>query len=70
MARELIQGLSSWTPPGREQEWRERWSVPERKLEVERQRKVHEAEHGVDLKHVGATAKKSKGKSLGGYHEV
>jgi hypothetical protein len=41
-----------------------------RKLEVERQRKVHEAEHGVDLKHVGATAKKSKGKSLGGYHEV
>jgi hypothetical protein len=41
-----------------------------RKLEVERQRKVHEAEHGVDLKHAAATAKKSKGKSLGGYHEV
>jgi hypothetical protein len=41
-----------------------------RKLEVERQRKVHEAEHGVDLKRAAATAKASKGKSLGGYHEV
>jgi hypothetical protein len=41
-----------------------------RKLEVERRRQNHEATHGPDLLRLAAPAKASKGKSLGGYHEV